>query len=180
MSGSWALVWSVTMSGRTPRRDQFREDLGGVAAQGDGDRLAFGGVFGDAGQRVVQVRGLLVDIAGFQAEIDAALLAFDVQRAGARQRRGQRLRAAHAAEACGQYPTAFQVAVVVLAAGFDEGFVGALNDALAADVDPAAGGHLAVHRQALCIQLVEVLPGRPVRHQIGVGDQHARARCCGS
>ena len=31
----------------------------------------------------------------------------------------------------------------MLATGFDEGFVGTLHDALAADVDPAAGGHLA-------------------------------------
>ena len=44
----------------------------------------------------------------------------------------------------------------------------------AADVDPRAGGHLAVHHQALAIELVEMLPGRPARHQVGVGDQHAR------
>ena len=43
-----------------------------------------------------------------------------------------------------------------------------------ADVDPRAGRHLAVHHQALAIELVEVLPGRPVRHEVGVGDQHAR------
>ncbi len=142
--------------------------------QGDGDGFAFGGVFFDARQRVVQVVGLLVDVAGAQAEIDAALLAFDVQRAGAGQRRGQRLRAAHAAQAGGQHPAALQVAVVMLAARLDEGFVGALHDALAADVDPAAGGHLAVHGQAFGVQFVEVFPGGPVRHQVGVGDQHAR------
>ena len=60
------------------------------------------------------------------------------------------------------------------AAEFGEGFVGALNDALAADVDPRAGRHLAVHHQALAIELVEFVPGRPVRHEIGIGDQHAR------
>ena len=62
----------------------------------------------------------------------------------------------------------------MLAAHLDEGLVGALHDALAADVDPRAGGHLAVHHQALAIELVEMLPGRPVRHEVGVGDQHAR------
>ncbi len=62
----------------------------------------------------------------------------------------------------------------MLAADLHEGLVGALHDALAADVDPGAGGHLAVHHQALAIELVEVLPGRPVRHQVRVGDQHAR------
>ena len=67
-----------------------------------------------------------------------------------------------------------EIAAVVLPAGLDEGLVGALDDALAADVDPGARGHLAVHHQAQAIELVEVLPGRPVRHQVGVGDQHAR------
>ncbi len=43
-----------------------------------------------------------------------------------------------------------------------------------ADVDPGAGRHLAVHHQALPIELVEMVPVRPVRHEVGVGDQHAR------
>src|SRR3546814_2631348 len=62
----------------------------------------------------------------------------------------------------------------MLATHLDKGLVGALHDALAADVDPAAGGHLAVHHQALAIELVEVLPGGPVRDEVGVGDEHAR------
>ena len=65
-------------------------------------------------------------------------------------------------------------AAEVLAAGFHEGLVSALHDALAADVDPRAGRHLAVHHQALAIQFVEVLPGGPLRHKIRVGDEHAR------
>ena len=94
--------------------------------------------------------------------------------AGAGQRGRQRLRAAHAAQAGGEDPAPFQVAVVMLAAHFHEGFVGALHDALAADVDPAAGGHLPVHHQTLFIEFVEMLPRGPVRHQVGIGDQHAR------
>ena len=43
-----------------------------------------------------------------------------------------------------------------------------------ADIDPRAGRHLAVHHQALAVELVEMVPGRPVRHEVGVGDQHAR------
>ena len=67
-----------------------------------------------------------------------------------------------------------EVAAIMLAAHLDEGLVGALNDALRADIDPGAGRHLAVHHQALAIELVEMLPGRPVRHEVGIGDQHAR------
>ena len=62
----------------------------------------------------------------------------------------------------------------MLAAHLGEGLVGALDDALRADVDPAAGGHLAVHHQPLAIELVEHLPIRPFGHEVGVGDEHAR------
>ncbi len=37
----------------------------------------------------------------------------------------------------------------MLAPGLGEGLIGALNDALRADIDPGPGGHLAVHGQAL-------------------------------
>ena len=153
---------------------QFGQHVGGVGTQADGNRTAFGGVFFDACQRIVQIVGLLVQITGTQAEVDAGLLAFDVQRAGASQGSGQGLRAAHTAQTGGEDPFAAQIAAVVLAAGFDEGFVSALYDALRADVNPAAGGHLAVHRQAFGVQFVEVFPSGPVRHQIGIGQQHAR------
>ena len=59
----------------------------------------------------------------------------------------------------------------MLAAHLDEGLVGALHDALAADVDPGAGRHLAIHHQALAIELVEVIPGGPVPDQVRVRDQ---------
>ena len=55
-----------------------------------------------------------------------------------------------------------------------ERLVGALQDALRADVDPAAGRHLAVHRQALVLEIAEVLPRGPRGHEQGVGDEHAR------
>jgi hypothetical protein len=51
-------------------------------------------------------RRLLVDIAAAQAEVDAALLALDVQAAGAGKGGRQRLRAAHAAQAGGEDPAA--------------------------------------------------------------------------
>ncbi len=82
-------------------------------------------------------------------------LAFDRQHRCAGHGRRQRLRAAHAAETGGENPAARQIAVVMPAADFDEGLVGALNDALRADIDPRAGRHLAVHHQALAIELVE-------------------------
>ena len=55
-----------------------------------------------------------------------------------------------------------------------ESLVGALKDALGADIDPAAGRHLAVHRQAAILEITEVVPGRPCRHEEGIGDDDAR------
>ncbi|MNV26739.1 hypothetical protein D3C71_1178640 [compost metagenome] len=61
----------------------------------------------------------------------------------------------------------------MLAARLGKGLVRALHDALRADVDPATRRHLAVHEQALLVQLAEVFPVGPLRHQVGVGQQHA-------
>ena len=67
----------------------------------------------------------------------------------------------------------------MLAAHLGEGLERALDDALRADVDPAAGGHLAVHRQAERFEPAELLPRRPARHEQRIRDQHARCpRVC--
>ena len=55
-----------------------------------------------------------------------------------------------------------------------EGLVRALQDALRADVDPRAGGHLAVHREAELLEPAELGPRRPVAHEVRVRDEHAR------
>ncbi len=55
-----------------------------------------------------------------------------------------------------------------------EGLVGALQDALRADVDPRAGRHLAVHGETQRVQAAELVPVVPVAHEVGVGDEHAR------
>ena len=115
-----------------------------------------------------------IQISGLETLGDALRAAFDREHRGTRHGGGQRLRAAHAAEPCRENPFALEVAAEMLAAHFGEGLVGALHDALAADVDPAAGRHLAEHHQALAIELVEVVPVRPARHEVRIGDEHAR------
>ena len=154
--------------------DELGQHLGGVADQADRDRLSRLDRAVDDLERLVERLGRDVEIAGAQAELDARGPALDRQHRGAGHRRRQRLRAAHAAEAGGQDPAARERAAVVPAAHLDEGLVSALHDALGADVDPGARRHLAVHHQALAIEFVEMVPGRPVRHEVGVGDQHAR------
>ena len=160
--------------GLDPARDQLGQDLGGVAEQADRNRFALGGRLLDRLQRIIEIVGFLIEVAGLHAALDPGRPAFDGQHGGAGHGRGQRLRPAHAAQAAGQHPLAAEVPAVVPAPGLDEGLVGALDDPLGADVDPGAGGHLAVHHQPGTVEFVEVLPGRPVRHQVRVGDQHAR------
>ncbi len=150
------------------------QDLGRVAEQSDRFRLAGFGPALDHRERLVEAGRLLVDIARAQPEIDAGLVALDGETARAGHHRGKRLRAAHSAEPGRQDPLALEVAAIMLAAGFHEGLVGALNDPLRADIDPRAGGHLAVHHQALAIELVEMGPVGPVRDEVRIGDQHAR------
>src|SRR5579884_2078434 len=61
----------------------------------------------------------------------------------------------------------------MLPAKCSKGFVGALDDALRSDIDPATGGHLAVHREFKGFQAVEFITCGPFRYQIGVRDQDA-------
>ena len=154
--------------------DQFGEDIGSIAEQANRFRLALCRPIGDQRHRLVQGAGLGIQIAGAGAEIDPRLVAFHRQTAGPGHHGGQRLRPAHAAQAPRQNPAPGQAAAIMLAASFGEGLISALHDALGADVYPGPGGHLAVHRQTLLIEFIEMVPGRPMRNQVGIGDQHAR------
>ena len=63
--------------------------------------------------------------------------------------------------------------------GGRERLVRPLEDALRADVDPAAGRHLPEHRQPERLEPAELLPGRPARHEQRVRDQDARGTADG-
>ncbi len=159
---------------------ELGQDFASVAKQADRDRFLLRAGALDDREGFVEIGRVGIEIASAQAEIDAARPALDGEARGARHHRRQRLRPAHAAQAGGEQPAALQVAAIMLAAHLGEGLVGALHDALGADIDPGAGGHLAIHGQALPIELAEMLPGRPTRHQIRIGDQHARRVLVGS
>ena len=122
--------------------------LGRVAEQADRERRAAPArAASRRRERVVEVGGALVEVAGLEPPLDAAQVDLEAQRAAAVHRDGQRLGAAHAAEPRGEHEASRQRAAEVLARGGGEGLVGALHDALAPDVDPGAGRHLAVHHE---------------------------------
>ncbi len=163
----------MTMSMGTPRRSSSGKDRGGVADQADGDGLALLLVGDDAIDRVVEVVGDLVEVAVLDAAPKSGRVDVDDQAGALVHRDGERLRAAHAAAAGGDRERARERAAEPLRGDGREGLVRALQDPLRADVDPRAGGHLAVHRQAEVLEAAELRPGRPVADEVGVGEEHA-------
>ena len=160
--------------GSDPSADQLGQHLGRVAEQADGHRHLLSAGLLDPGQGVVQVARLDVQVAGPESHRDPLRPALDGQARRPGHAGRERLGTAHPAQAGGQHPPTAQVAAVVPSADLDERLIGPLDDPLAADVDPRPGRHLAVHHQAAAIQLVEMVPRRPARDQVRVGDQHAR------
>ena len=107
------------------------------------------------------------------APLQACLVDVDEQADTLVHRHGQRLGATHATGTSGEGQRAGKGAVEALVGHGGEGLMGALEDALGADVDPRAGRHLAVHRQAQVLEPAELRPGRPVANKVAVGQDHA-------
>src|SRR5262245_1011422 len=154
--------------------NKLRQDVAAIAHQTDGDALAALPRFVDFAERVVEVVTDFVAVTGLKTLLNARRIDVDAQKTRAVHSRGQRLRAAHPAHPAGDDQLPCQRTVEVFRADGGEGLERALNDALTADVDPRAGGHLAVHRQPHPLQPVKHLPVRPVAHEVRVGYQHAR------
>ncbi len=89
-------------------------------------------------------------------------------------RRGQRLRAAHPAEARRHDQAARRDRRRNRLGRGCERLERSLDDALAADVDPRARRHLAVHGQAEALEAAELVARRPGRNEHRVRDQDAR------
>ncbi len=160
--------------GRDAARDQRRQHVGGVAAQADRARDPIARPAADAIERLVEAVGGFVEIPRGEPALDPLRIDFDDERRGAVHRRGERLGAAHAAESGGHHQPAGQRAAKMPARHGRQRLVRALHDALAADIDPAAGGHLSVHREPAVLEIPEILPGGPRGHEQRVGDEHAR------
>ena len=149
---------------------QFRR----VPEQADGQRLARVPGRGRPAQRVVHVVRRLVQVAVLDPAGDPRRVAVDDDRHPAVHGHREGLRPAHAAQPGGQRDRPGQRSAEPLRGHGRERLIGALQDALGADVDPRPGGHLAVHGQAEGLQAAEFLPGGPLRDEVGVGDEDPR------
>ena len=154
--------------------EQLREHHRGVAEDADRQRPPRVAGLDRHPHRLLERGSLDVEVAVVDPALDAGRVALDADHDAVVHRHGQRLRAAHATEAGGHGDGPGQRAVEPLVGDGGERLEGALEDALGADVDPRAGGHLAVHGQAEVLEPAELLPVGPVADQVGVGDQHPR------
>ena len=73
-----------------------------------------------------------------------------------------------------------QRAAEAAAGDLGEALVGPLQDPLRADVDPRAGRHLPVHREAELLEPAELVPRPPLGYQVRVGDEHPRRPLVGA
>ncbi len=169
------LVVGRGLVGQDIRRDaaphELGQDIGGVAQQGDREGLPF--LHGRVGQAqgLVEVVGHRVDVARLEPALDPVRIDLDHDGHAVVHGHGQRLGPAHAAEPGRQRQLALERAAEMFPAHGRERLVRALQDALRADIDPAAGRHLAVHGEAQRFEPPELVPVGPVRHDHGVGDE---------
>ncbi len=160
--------------GNDAAASQFRNHVGAISHQPD--RRGFAGahrIFQDA-QRFVEVVDHHVAVTHLDATLDAFGIDVNSKKRGAVQSRRERLGSAHPTHSAGHHQLSGQVAAEMLARRGCKRFVSTLQNSLRADVNPAAGGHLAVHHQAGAVELVEIFPVAPVADQIRICDQHAR------
>jgi hypothetical protein len=160
--------------GDDPAAGELREHVGGVGLERDRPRLSRPAALFDARERLVQRSDALVHVPRAQPALNPIRVDFDDKGDPFVHGDRQRLGATHAAETGGDDEAAGQGASEVTAAQFRERLVRALQDALRSYIDPAAGRHLAVHRQALVLEVPECVPGGPGRNQHAVHYQYAR------
>ena len=114
------------------------QDVGGVAEEADRQRPALGHRLAGPVQGVVEVLGHDVEVAVLEPALDAVAVDLHRDHHPLVHGGGQRLGAAHPAEPGGQDQAPGEGAAEVLAGGLGEGLVGALEDPLGPDVDPAS------------------------------------------
>ena len=164
---------------RRVHRGEQRHDVGRVAEDADRQALATIARVDRQTQRLLDILDADVEVSMLDPALDPGRVDLDTERDPVVHRDGQRLRAAHAAEPRGQRDRSRQRAAESLRRDRGERLVGALQDALRADVDPGARRHLAVHRQAERLETSELFPVRPLGNEIAVRDQHPRGPLVG-
>ncbi len=144
----------------------LRQHIGAVSNQAHRQRPPFAPRLFTKHQRLIQVFGDHVAVARFHSPFNSAAIHINGQHHAVVERDGKRLRSSHAAYAAGYHQSTFESAAKVPLGQRGKGLKCPLQYALRTDINPAPRRHLAVHHQALAVQIVEVLPVGPLAHQI--------------
>ncbi len=153
---------------------EFGNDVGAVADQSDRNIFFLADCVLQDAQRFIERGDHEVAVASLQAFLDALGIDVNAQKSRASHGRGEGLSSTHSAHSAGDDQLAGEISAEMLFTCSGERFEGALHDTLRTDVDPASRSHLTVHHQSGALELVELLPVRPVADEIGIGDEHAR------
>src|SRR5262249_38813371 len=116
----------------------------------------------------------LIAVTAFQALLYPRGIDFNPEKNRTVHRRGERLRATHAAEAAGQNEFSVERPTEVFSPGSGKSFKRTLDNSLTTDVNPRTGRHLSVHRQSHSLEAIELGIVIPLTNKIGVGDQNTR------
>ena len=146
--------------------DDFRQDVGAVPDETDRNRLPIFARCVDQLERLVKRPRDLIAITAFQSLLDARWIDIHSEKDGAVHGGGERLRATHSAQAAGQNEFSFKRPAEMFAACGRKSLKRTLHDSLAADVNPRAGGHLAIHGQSQALEAIEFGIVRPQPDQI--------------
>ena len=165
--------------GRDAALEQRVHDVGDVRDEADRDRLAALLGAEHEGEGALEVVAAMLQVALAEAPVDALGVDLDDERARTREHAGERLGAAHAAETRGQHEPAGERAAEVLAPGGHERLVGALQDALRADVLPGARRHACEDREPGVDQLLQACEARPAPDEVAVRDHRDRREAVG-
>jgi hypothetical protein len=126
-------------------------------------------------QRFIKTLCKCVAIARVYAALNACAIHIDRKDYTIVERDSQRLRSTHAPDSAGDHKAAFESAAEMNVGQRGERLKGPLQNALRADVDPAASGHLTVHHETFAIELVKVIPVGPLSYQIRIREYDTRS-----
>ena len=135
---------------------QFRQDVGAIADEAYRDGLFVLERVVEKTEGVVERMRDLIAVTALEPFLDPRRIDIDAEKTSAVHRGGERLGATHSAHAAGHDEFAGKAAAEMFLGRGGERFESSLHDSLAADVDPRAGSHLPVHRQAKTFEAVEL------------------------